>query len=81
MLALLDPSRQDIPEYSEYMGAIQRAASAGRPLKHATRPRRASDSASRGSSDAAIMASKRSPSAARRSARPHASPSGAAAQR
>jgi trehalose 6-phosphate synthase len=24
MLALLDPSRQDIPEYSEYMGAIQR---------------------------------------------------------
>jgi len=26
MLALLDPSRQDIPEYSEYMGAIQRAA-------------------------------------------------------
>jgi trehalose 6-phosphate synthase len=25
MLALLDPSRQDIPEYSEYMGAIQRA--------------------------------------------------------
>jgi trehalose 6-phosphate synthase len=28
MLALLDPSRQDIPEYSEYMGAIQRAARA-----------------------------------------------------
>jgi trehalose 6-phosphate synthase len=26
MLALLDPSRQDIPEYSEYMGAIQRTA-------------------------------------------------------
>jgi trehalose 6-phosphate synthase len=26
MLALLDPSRQDIPEYSEYMAAIQRAA-------------------------------------------------------
>lgn len=26
MLALLDPSRQDIPEYSEYMGAIRRAA-------------------------------------------------------
>jgi trehalose 6-phosphate synthase len=26
MLALLDPSRQDIPEYSEYLGAIQRAA-------------------------------------------------------
>src|SRR5918992_1287865 len=26
MLALLDPSRQDIPEYSEYTGAIQRAA-------------------------------------------------------
>ncbi len=26
MLALLDPSRQDIPEYSEYMGAVQRAA-------------------------------------------------------
>jgi trehalose 6-phosphate synthase len=26
MLAHLDPSRQDIPEYSEYMGAIQRAA-------------------------------------------------------
>ena len=26
MLALLDPSRQDIPEYSEYIGAIQRAA-------------------------------------------------------
>jgi trehalose 6-phosphate synthase len=26
MLALLDPSRQDIPEYSEYMGAIQREA-------------------------------------------------------
>jgi trehalose 6-phosphate synthase len=24
MLALLDPSRQDIPEYSEYLGAIQR---------------------------------------------------------
>jgi trehalose 6-phosphate synthase len=28
MLALLDPSRQDIPEYSEYLGAIQRAAEA-----------------------------------------------------
>jgi len=26
MLALLQPSRQDIPEYTEYMGAIQRAA-------------------------------------------------------
>jgi trehalose 6-phosphate synthase len=26
MLALLDPSRQDIPEYSEYLGAIRRAA-------------------------------------------------------
>jgi trehalose 6-phosphate synthase len=26
MLVLLDPSRQDIPEYSEYMGAIQRSA-------------------------------------------------------
>jgi trehalose 6-phosphate synthase len=26
MLALLDPSRQDIPEYSEYTAAIQRAA-------------------------------------------------------
>jgi trehalose 6-phosphate synthase len=26
MLVLLDPSRQDIPEYSEYVGAIQRAA-------------------------------------------------------
>ena len=26
MLALLDPSRQDIPEYSEYLGAIQRSA-------------------------------------------------------
>src|SRR5918995_1471267 len=26
MVALLDPSRQDIPEYSEYLGAIQRAA-------------------------------------------------------
>jgi trehalose 6-phosphate synthase len=26
MLALLDPSRQDIPEYSEYLAAIQRAA-------------------------------------------------------
>jgi trehalose 6-phosphate synthase len=26
MLALLDPTRQDIPEYSEYLGAIQRAA-------------------------------------------------------
>ena len=28
LLALLDPSRQDIPEYSEYLGAIQRAARA-----------------------------------------------------
>jgi trehalose 6-phosphate synthase len=28
MLALLDPSRQDIPEYSEYLGAIQREARA-----------------------------------------------------
>jgi trehalose 6-phosphate synthase len=28
MLALLDPSRQDIPEYSEYLGAIQRGARA-----------------------------------------------------
>jgi trehalose 6-phosphate synthase len=28
MLVLLDPSRQDIPEYSEYLGAIQRAARA-----------------------------------------------------
>jgi trehalose 6-phosphate synthase len=26
MLVVLDPSRQDIPEYSEYLGAIQRAA-------------------------------------------------------
>ena len=26
MLTLLDPSRQDIPEYAEYLGAIQRAA-------------------------------------------------------
>jgi trehalose 6-phosphate synthase len=26
MLARLDPSRQDIPEYAEYLGAIQRAA-------------------------------------------------------
>ena len=26
MLTLLDPSRQDIPEYSEYLGAIQREA-------------------------------------------------------
>jgi trehalose 6-phosphate synthase len=26
MLALLDPSRQDIPEYAEYLGAIERAA-------------------------------------------------------
>jgi trehalose 6-phosphate synthase len=26
MLALLDPTRQDIPEYAEYLGAIQRAA-------------------------------------------------------
>jgi trehalose 6-phosphate synthase len=24
MLALLDPSRQDVPEYSEYLGAVQR---------------------------------------------------------
>jgi trehalose 6-phosphate synthase len=28
MYALLDPSRQDIPEYAEYLGAIQRAARA-----------------------------------------------------
>ncbi len=28
MLAHLDPSRQDIPDYAEYMGAIQRAARA-----------------------------------------------------
>jgi trehalose 6-phosphate synthase len=28
MLALLDPSRQDIPEYAEYLGAIQRGARA-----------------------------------------------------
>jgi trehalose 6-phosphate synthase len=28
MLALLDPSRQDIPEYSEYLGQIQRTARA-----------------------------------------------------
>jgi trehalose 6-phosphate synthase len=28
LLALLDPSRQDIPEYAEYLGAIQRAARA-----------------------------------------------------
>ncbi len=28
MLALLDPSRQDIPEYAEYLGAIERAARA-----------------------------------------------------
>ncbi|MDX6465718.1 MAG: trehalose 6-phosphate synthase [Gaiellaceae bacterium] len=26
MLALLDPSRQDVPEYSEYLGAVQREA-------------------------------------------------------
>jgi trehalose 6-phosphate synthase len=36
MLALLDPSRQEIPEYAEYLGAIERAARAlndrfGRP--------------------------------------------------
>jgi trehalose 6-phosphate synthase len=28
LLALLDPSRQDIPEYAEYLGAIQRSARA-----------------------------------------------------
>jgi trehalose 6-phosphate synthase len=28
MLALLDPTRQDIPEYAEYLGAIQRTARA-----------------------------------------------------
>jgi trehalose 6-phosphate synthase len=28
MLALLDPSRQEIPEYAEYLGAVQRAARA-----------------------------------------------------
>jgi trehalose 6-phosphate synthase len=28
MLAFLDPSRQDIPEYAEYLGAVQRAARA-----------------------------------------------------
>jgi trehalose 6-phosphate synthase len=28
MLALLDPSRQDVPEYAEYLGAIQRTARA-----------------------------------------------------
>jgi trehalose 6-phosphate synthase len=28
MLALLDPSRQEIPEYAEYLGAMQRAARA-----------------------------------------------------
>ena len=28
MLALLDPSRQEIPEYAEYLGAIQRSARA-----------------------------------------------------
>ena len=28
MLALLDPTRQDVPEYAEYLGAIQRAARA-----------------------------------------------------
>ena len=34
MLALLDPSRQDIPEYAEYLGAIQREARAReRPLR------------------------------------------------
>ena len=33
MLALLDPSRQDIPEYAEYLGAIQRGGAGGqRPL-------------------------------------------------
>jgi trehalose 6-phosphate synthase len=26
MLALLDPSRQDVPEYAEYVGAVQREA-------------------------------------------------------
>ena len=37
MLALLDPSRQDIPEYAEYLGAIQREARARqRPLPDAT---------------------------------------------
>ena len=35
MLALLDPSRQDIPEYAEYLGAIQRAAL---PVGDARRP-------------------------------------------
>ena len=35
MLALLDPSRQDIPEYAEYLGAIQREARARqRALPH-----------------------------------------------
>ena len=32
MLALLDPSRQDIPEYAEYLGAIQREAGPQRSL-------------------------------------------------
>ena len=35
MLALLDPSRPEIPEYAEYVGAIQRAArDRERPLLH-----------------------------------------------
>jgi trehalose 6-phosphate synthase len=40
MLALLDPSRQDIPEYAEYLGAIQRAARAvnGRFQRDGWRP-------------------------------------------
>ena len=45
MLALLDPSRQDIPEYAEYLGAIQRAARARqRPLPAATAGRRSTSS-------------------------------------
>ena len=47
MLALLDPSRQDIPEYAEYLGAIQRdGARRQRPLP-ARRAGRRSTSRSR----------------------------------
>ena len=42
LLALLDPSRQDIPEYSEYLGAIQRARARSTTTTSATAGRRSS---------------------------------------
>ncbi len=58
MLALLDPSRPEIPEYAEYVGAIQRAAREVNDRWYSTGIGRRSTCASRTTSPQAVAAYK-----------------------